>query len=30
MKKFCNCLVIGNLNDLWKYDLNTNMWTWIY
>jgi hypothetical protein len=29
MKKLCNCLALGNLNDLWKYDLNTNEWTWI-
>jgi hypothetical protein len=24
-----NLLGLGNLNDLWKYDFGTNMWTWI-
>jgi hypothetical protein len=25
----CNCLGTGYLNDLWRYDLNTNEWVWI-
>lgn len=24
-----NCKANGYLNDLWKYDLNTNEWTWL-
>lgn len=29
MEKSFNSLGQGVLNDLWKYDFNTNMWTWV-
>jgi hypothetical protein len=25
-----NSAVTGSLNDLWKYDISTNQWTWMY